>query len=108
MVIDSAVLDLTDKESHVSLSVICGLPIATSAAGSRQRRLLLWFSFGPVRALHTLVPSLAVERVYNAVRNEPAPASVHVPVSSLGLLICVKPLRNDQVQVVLRPRHRHV
>ena len=35
---------VTDRENAFSLSVICGLPIATSAAGSRQRRLLLRFS----------------------------------------------------------------
>ena len=31
-----------------------------------------------------------------------------MPVPGLGLLICIKPLRHNQIQVVLRPRHRHV
>ena len=31
-----------------------------------------------------------------------------MPVPGLALLIGIKPLRHDQVQLVLRPRHRHV
>ena len=31
-----------------------------------------------------------------------------MPVPGLALLIRIKPLRHDQVQFVLRPRHRHV
>src|ERR1700720_1668820 len=61
-----------------------------------------------VRSLYPLVPTMTVERGHNAVRDEPAARRIEVPISELGLLICIKPLRHDQVELVFRPGHRHI
>src|ERR1700720_3734849 len=61
-----------------------------------------------VRSLYPLVPTMTVERGHNAVQDEPAARRIEVPISELALLMGVEPLRHDQVELVFRPRHRHI
>jgi hypothetical protein len=54
------------------------------------------------------VPAVAVERIHDAVRDEPAAARIEVPISKLALLMGIEPLRLDQIQLIFGSRHRHI
>src|SRR6516225_10704478 len=100
----------TGKETLKTLSVsvrgVTRLPPHPQQAGgniSGRARLVSW----SVRFLHPFTPAPALKPVHNRIWNEPAAASVDMPVSRLALLMCVKPLRHDEVQFVLGP-HGHI
>ena len=42
------------------------------------------------------------------VGNESSPYGIHVPVAVVALLMGIEALRHDQVQMVLRARHRNI
>jgi hypothetical protein len=53
-------------------------------------------------------PCALFEMFGNRLGNKPRADGVHVPVAVTPLLMDEKPVRHDQVQMVLRARHGHV
>jgi hypothetical protein len=79
------------------------MPHPEEAGGNVRRRC--GFLCRPMRRLHSFVPALSVEIADNTIRYKAAPARVRMSITNLTLVKRVKPLRHDEVQFVLRPRH---
>jgi uncharacterized membrane protein HdeD (DUF308 family) len=110
----SGAITVTDKERLLSLSVYWrarfrtdGLPPHPEQA---RRNVGRWprFSRRLCRISDPLSPMLTIKQGSNRCWYKPADRCIHLAVAKTRLLIGVKPVRYDQVELVLRPRHRHV
>ena len=84
--------------SSVCASMPCYRHIRRSLAATS---VVAPFLAGQTESLNPLVPALTVKPGHNALRDEPAAARMKVPISKLGLLVGIEPLRHNQVEVIV-------